>query len=73
MKKALVTIHFINFPCFSDAFFHVFHAIHQIAFPPGIRFSTPDEQREYVKKWLIEDAHLPLAAEKLQINFYTAR
>ena len=44
-----------------------------IAFPPGIRFENPDEQREYVKKWLIEDAQLPLAAERLQISFYSAR
>lgn len=44
-----------------------------IAFPPGVRFTQPEEQREYVKKWLIEDAQLPLAAEKLEIQFYSAR
>jgi hypothetical protein len=44
-----------------------------VAFPPGVRFNTPDEQRAYVKKWLIEDAHLPLGAERLEISFYTAR
>ena len=44
-----------------------------IAFPPGIRFNTPDEQREYVQKWLVEDAQLPVAAKKLKISFYNAR
>ena len=45
----------------------------EIAFPPGVRFRTPDEQRMFVKKWLIEDAHLPLGADRLEIVFYTAR
>lgn len=45
----------------------------EIAFPPGVRFQTPDEQRTFVKKWLIEDAHLPLGADRLEIVFYTAR
>jgi hypothetical protein len=44
-----------------------------MAFPPGLRFSTPDEQREYVQKWLIEDAELPMAAKRLRISFYNAR
>ena len=44
-----------------------------IAYPPGVRFNSPDEQREYVKKWLIEDAQLPVGAERLEISFYTAR
>ena len=44
-----------------------------IAYPPGVRFESPDEQREFVKKWLIEDAQLPLGAERLEILFYTAR
>ena len=44
-----------------------------IAFPAGIRFDTPDEQREYVQKWLVEDAQLPVAAKKLKISFYNAR
>ena len=44
-----------------------------IAFPPGIRFSRPEEQRAYVIKWLIEDAQMPLAAERLEIAFYSAR
>jgi digalactosyldiacylglycerol synthase len=44
-----------------------------IAFPPGIRFKNPSEQREYVQQWLIEDAQLPVAAERLNIMFYTAR
>jgi hypothetical protein len=44
-----------------------------VAYPPGVRFASPDEQREYVKKWLVEEAHLPLAAERLEISFYTAR
>jgi hypothetical protein len=42
-----------------------------IAFPPGVRFKNPSEQREYVKQWLIEDAQLPVAAERLNIMFYT--
>lgn len=44
-----------------------------MAFPPGLRFNTPDEQREYVQKWLIEDAELPMAAKRLRISFYNAR
>lgn len=44
-----------------------------VAFPPGVRFNTPDEQRQYVKKWLIEDAQLPVGADRLEISFYTAR
>ena len=44
-----------------------------IAYPPGVRFSSPDEQRAFVKKWLIEDAQIPLGAENLEISFYTAR
>lgn len=44
-----------------------------IAFPPGIRFKSPDEQREYVQKWLVEDAQLPVAAKNLRISFYNAR
>lgn len=44
-----------------------------IAYPENVRFTSPDEQREYVKKWLIEDAQLPLAAKRLTISFYSAR
>ena len=44
-----------------------------IAYPENVRFTSPDEQREYVKKWLIEDAQLPLAAKRLKISFYSAR
>jgi digalactosyldiacylglycerol synthase len=44
-----------------------------IAFPPGVRFANPDAQREYVKKWLIDDAQIPQGADKLNIMFYTAR
>ena len=40
------------------------------AFPPGIRFDHPDEQKSYVKKWLIEEAKMPIAADKLDISFY---
>ena len=43
------------------------------AFPPGIRFDHPDEQMSYVKKWLIEEAKMPVAADKLDISFYAAR
>ena len=45
----------------------------ELTFPPNVRVNHPDEQREYVKKWLIEDAQLPLAAQRLQISFYAAR
>lgn len=45
----------------------------QVAYPPDVRFKTPDEQRLYVKNWLINDAQLPSAAEKLDIVFYSAR
>ena len=44
-----------------------------LAFPPDIRFDHPDQQKEYVRKWLIEDAHLPIAAERLEIAFYSGR
>ena len=43
-----------------------------IAFPPGVSFEHPDDQREYVKSWLIRDANLPSAARKLNISFYAA-
>jgi len=45
----------------------------EVAFPPGVRFDHPDEQKAFVRKWLIEDAHLPRAAENLDIAFYSAR
>jgi digalactosyldiacylglycerol synthase len=45
----------------------------EICYPANIRFSHPDEQRAYVKKWLQEDAKMPTAAEKLEILFYSAR
>jgi digalactosyldiacylglycerol synthase len=45
----------------------------EISYPPGIRFDHPDQQREYVQKWLIEDAHLPEAANKLNISFFSGR
>lgn len=45
----------------------------QIAYPPGVRFNHPDEQREYVRNWLTQEAHLPTAAQKLDITFYAAR
>lgn len=44
-----------------------------IAFPPGVRFTSPDEQRLYVQRWLIDEAQLPLAAKRLRIMFYNAR
>lgn len=43
-----------------------------VAFPPTIRFKHPDEQMRYVKKWLVDEAHMPLAAENLEIKFYSA-
>lgn len=46
---------------------------YKLVFPLGIRFNNPDEQREYVKNWLITDAHLPTAAAKLNITFYAGR
>lgn len=45
----------------------------EIAFPPGIRFDHPDEQREYVKNWLTMDAQLPNAANNINITFFSAR
>jgi digalactosyldiacylglycerol synthase len=44
-----------------------------ITYPPGIKFDHPEEQKEFVKKWIIEEANLPEAAEKLNIIFYAAR
>jgi len=44
--------------------------VSQHAFPPNIRFNSPEEQKSFVVKWLCDDAHLPLAAEKLDIRFY---
>lgn len=38
----------------------------------GLRFPTIDSQREYIKNWLIEDAKMTNAAEKLDIVFYSA-
>lgn len=38
----------------------------------GIRFPNPESQKEYVKKWLVENAKMPSAAEKLDIVFYSA-
>ena len=45
----------------------------EIIFPKSLRFNHPNEQSEYVKKWLIEQANLPYAAEKLDIKFYSGR
>jgi digalactosyldiacylglycerol synthase len=44
-----------------------------IAFPPNIRFTCASQQEQYVRDWLINDAHLPAAAKKLRIVFYAAR
>lgn len=44
-----------------------------IAFPPGLRFDHPDEQREYVKQWLTNEAGLPSAANNMNITFFSAR
>lgn len=44
-----------------------------IAYPANVRFSHPDEQKAYVKKWLADDAKMPSAADKLEIVFYSAR
>lgn len=44
-----------------------------MAFSLGIRFKTPDEQTEYIRNWLIQDANLPEAASKLNISYYTGR
>jgi hypothetical protein len=45
----------------------------KLIFPNGIRFKTPEEQRAYLKAWLVNDALLPLAADKLDISFYAGR
>jgi len=47
--------------------------VEQIAYPPGVRFDHPYDQEAFVRKWLIEDAHLPQAAERLDIRFYSGR
>ncbi|RYH05237.1 hypothetical protein EON65_45255 [archaeon] len=44
-----------------------------IAYPPGMRFNTPEEQKAYVYKWLVKDANMEAAANKLNISFYAAR
>jgi digalactosyldiacylglycerol synthase len=44
-----------------------------IAFPPKLRFDHPNDQMKFVKNWLIEEAHMPISAEKLEISFYAAR
>eukprot|EP01031_Cornospumella_fuschlensis_P030849 gene30849-37280_t len=44
-----------------------------IAYPPGLRFNTPEEQKAYVYKWLSKDADMETAANKLNISFYAAR
>lgn len=43
-----------------------------LAFPKDIRFDHPREQMEYVRRWLVNEAHMPSSAEKLQISFYSA-
>lgn len=42
-------------------------------YPPKIRFQCPAEQEKYVRDWLIKEALMPRAAEKLNIIFYAAR
>eukprot|EP01041_Mallomonas_annulata_P013455 gene13455-28520_t len=44
-----------------------------ILYPANIRFDTPEEQRAYVKNWLIKEAHMSESAEKLDIVFYAGR
>ena len=44
----------------------------ELTYPNDIRFNTPEEQKAYVKKWLVENAKMPSAAEKLDIVFYAA-
>lgn len=44
-----------------------------IAYPAGIRFNNPDEQEAYVRKWLLQEAKMPIAAERLKIMFYAGR
>ena len=43
------------------------------AFPPNLRFDHPDDQLKFVRKWLLEEANMPDAVDKLQISFYAAR
>lgn len=40
-------------------------------FSPSVRFNSPQEQKDFVINWLIEDAKLPNVVEKLDIRFYT--
>ena len=42
-----------------------------LAFPKDIRFDHPQEQMDYVRRWLVNEARMPTAAEKLQISFYS--
>jgi hypothetical protein len=44
-----------------------------MAYNPGKRFASPEEQRLYVKNWLKSEANMPDAAEKVTIIFYSAR
>ena len=44
-----------------------------ITYPHGIRFDHPDEQEQFVRDWLIEEANLPVASRMLDIRFYSGR
>lgn len=57
---------FVFLPCWLTT-------ILQIAFSHGVRFKTPEEQRQYILNWLRVEAQLPQAADKLTIIFYTGR
>ena len=45
----------------------------EVAFPPNIRFDFPSQQEQFVRDWLVREAHLPSAAKKLRIVFYAAK
>ncbi len=47
--------------------------ITQHAFPPNIRFNNPEDQKQFVYKWLREEAKMDIAASKLDIRFYSGR
>jgi digalactosyldiacylglycerol synthase len=44
-----------------------------LVFPKHMRFDHPNEQRAYMKEWLVKEADLQVAADRMEIIFYAAR
>ena len=42
-------------------------------YPHNIRFEHPNEQKQFVRDWLIQEANLPAAGRMLDIRFYSGR